>query len=538
MLKPTSAPKTASAHSTEPPEISQRPLFWLGRSSQALRLLILTTLTARLLTMPQFIESGDGLFFARGVVRYSTYEVRPHWPGYPVYIWLGQLFHLAIPDPALALHLIAVLASSLSIWPIAALTSDLRREGGGTTEQAQLCGLIAGLTWALLPLPWLSGSEIYSDGVAIFVGLVLLWLSWRGMQAGVAAGGWLLPAAVLGGLLPGVRLSYFVLLLPLVYAVWRQRGQRVFGWPLPFVTLVAVGLSGITWFGWQLAVEGGRFFEASNNHLSGHFQTWGGSLLTDPDGYTRPVRLLYLTVVYGLGGWWPEGGIPLWRLPLSLLVIGLGGLGGWRLGRRGGRVAQRLLALWLWPYLLWVLVSHDLNIARYTFPVIALLAILVGLGWPDWVGWRRLALIAALAGSLALVTVPLALDHRLSPPVGESLAVYVNTQLDPATTALLLTENTPPPAFIHIFLFERAAAHPYNAIEARQLQSETEKLEREGRTVYTPWSPGNPPTGPVDGGKWVAVARFNQPRLLDSLSDLGGAGEVWLYRHIPTAPQP
>src|SRR5689334_4798109 len=68
------------------------------------------TFLVRLLTAPAFIETREGIFYVRGVVRYSVAELRPYWPGYPVYMWLGKLFNFYTRDPIFALHLLGILS--------------------------------------------------------------------------------------------------------------------------------------------------------------------------------------------------------------------------------------------------------------------------------------------------------------------------------------------------------------------------------------------------------------------------------------------
>lgn len=76
--------------------ITSRP--WL-----LLYTLTLGTLIIRLITMPNYLEADDSIFFTRGIIHYSTLDLSPHWPDYPVYMWLGGLFHLVIiADPGQA----------------------------------------------------------------------------------------------------------------------------------------------------------------------------------------------------------------------------------------------------------------------------------------------------------------------------------------------------------------------------------------------------------------------------------------------------
>ena len=118
------------------------------------------TFALRLWTLPRFVESVDGWCFVRGVVRYSSVEARPHWPGYPLYIALGKLLALATGDAARALHLLSAAATSLTALPLMLLARDWCAAGGADTARAEEAGLVAGLLWAVVPGSWLSGNEI------------------------------------------------------------------------------------------------------------------------------------------------------------------------------------------------------------------------------------------------------------------------------------------------------------------------------------------------------------------------------------------
>jgi hypothetical protein len=311
----------------------------------------------RLATAPTFIESRDGIFFVRGVQHYSVLELRPQWPGYPVYIWLGNLFQLVLNnDPTQALHILSIVASSLCILPISALAAGWCRSNSGSTSRVQIAGFAAGLIWALLPLSWLGGSEIFSDPLALLLGLVMLWLCWQAIsiqEGKQSAGLYLVIAGLLGGFMLGVRLSYVTLLLPLLYATWLTRKNKVklkgnLTLPiLPLVVLVSIALPIILWLGWQIKAEGTHFFEAANTHLEGHYEQWGGSVTTDHNLLSRPFRFFETNLVYGLGGWLPS--TPLVRLPATIGLTALLLLGCYRLIKSPKPTALILALLWAVP---------------------------------------------------------------------------------------------------------------------------------------------------------------------------------------------
>ncbi|NWJ47262.1 MAG: DUF2723 domain-containing protein [Chloroflexi bacterium] len=487
-------------------------------------LLGLLGLVFRLLTTPDFVESRDGIFFTRGLVRYSVYEMRPHWPGYPVYLWFGSLFHWFISDPTGALHLLSVVASVLTSLPLAKVAIEWKRATGANERDVQLAGITAAVVWLLVPLSWLGGSEIFSDPLALLLGATMFWLSWRALVRSEKAWQYLLPAAALGGLMLGVRLSYVTLLLPLFYATWKNRHQKVGRWNYPALMLVVVGgllISTGLWLSWQIWLEGSRFFEATINHLNGHYSEWGGSITTDHNLLNRPVRMLETTLVYGFGGWWP--GTPWLRIlpTLALLFLSINGIK--RLLQASNRHMVILAGLWGIPYLLWILLGNDVDLARYDLPLVALICILAAIGLP----FGRLAAygaLVALAFVLGMVTVPLAWEHRESPPIGQRLVRYVNQNLNNTGTTIAINDQIP---YLIFYLQEYAPSYSSIRIQNDSLDVQVEKLTLEGRKIYITALPDSLGEG------WVPVARFCRGQYMESRGPL----EVWFYLYDPSNQQ-
>jgi len=383
----------------------------------------LVCLASHLPWAPAEPANRDGITFSDGVERYDVTSWRPHWPGYPVYILAGKAVNLLAGPPMHALTLLSVLCTAASTVLIALLARRLAEQRGVEEGEALTVGAVAALLWVLMPVSWLDGTEMFSDPLALSLTL--------GMLLALSAGERLLPlAGLLGAGVLGARLSYLFLLGPLPWVLLRctDRVAARRGW---------LGLLGgcAAWWGWQLAMDGLGWFRAGILFLQGFWGDWGGSSLTDRGALRRPVRLLMTWLRYPLGAWWP-GLAPIRLVPTVFWAVA--GVTGAR--RAWGTRTGGLLAASMGPYLLWIMFAHSVDLARYTMPFAACLAIVAANGLP-----RRPALAAAGAlgvGALLLsLSLPLARKHARITPLGIQAARTLEARLDPRQTTVLVNDR-------------------------------------------------------------------------------------------------
>jgi hypothetical protein len=518
-------PVVEERKTTEPEQSNHPSFFQTIMSVWYLHLILVFSFIGRVISMPWYIDSRDGVFFVRALDRYAVAEMRPHFPGYPVYIWFGELFQLFFPDPVKALHLLSIVASCLTIYPLALIAGEWRKRVGGDSQEVHLARFTTAGLWALVPLSLLGGSEIFSDPLALLLGLTALWLGWKALAPNV--GIWLVVAAFLGGLMIGVRLSYVVLLLPLVFVAWRKRKEH-FGKTkllnVALLSLVSVGLAVSLWLGWQFLQEGTRFYESGIKHLNGHYTSWGGSITTDKNLATRPLRFIETGVVYGIGGWWVD--TPLERIPVSIMMAFLVGFGSVRLIRAKSKqnsLAKHpliLALLWFVPYFLWLALGNDVDLARYTLPLVAMICIVSGIGLPKRLIITVPVLVVALV-SLAVVSVPLTIEHTTNSPIGEKLASYSRNNLDPAETTLFISDET-----ATLIFFAQQSAPKFQSVRLLNKTLEAQIAQYSTRKLYGTWLPGNAPDG------WHLVTRLCRGKYMESR----GVMEVGLYQYAPNLP--
>lgn len=468
---------------------------------------------ARWATRSTAFDQMDVVFFVRGVVAYSVEGQRPHFPGYPVFIWAGKAARWLFPDPLEAVHAVAVAASTLIAVPLALLAAVLRQVDGVSRGESRRAALAAAAIWMVVPGSWITGGEGFSDSLGLLFATVALWCvcrAWGGAPA------WSFLAGVLGGLTLGVRLVCATLLGPL--AVLALRDFRAPG-HLRRRTAALLGLVAgcVPWIAWQFWRDGWGLVRAGRRHLSGHFGSWGESALTDVDVWTRPLRLLRTVAVHGLGGGALDGS---WtRLAITMLFFVLCVAGAVRLWRGGGHFGA-LFALWAAGYAVYATYAHDVEYPRYSLPLTAAACVTAALGLPR--GWPGTLAAASLVGLVLNVTLPLALEHRRTPPTELQLARYMGGVAGPA---VLLNSQVSLP-MVYAFAEELAPGVRLAVAEPETVGSLAAGYRSDGHTVYATIPDASRPE------EWVAVACFQRSAIFDPRS----APEIWLFRHDPGAP--
>jgi hypothetical protein len=469
-------------------------------------------LAARLATLPRAPDVEDSVVFVRGVVRFSLTEMRPHWPGYPVYIWAGKLVNAVVGDPVLALHLVSALASVLVAWPLAWIARAWAACPSTSSVRPAWAGWAAATLWLVTPAAWVTGAQIISDPLGLLVGVCVLALCIVGERGRAAP--WI-AAAVLGGLMVGVRMVNVTMLGPLLWKAWDARRERWWGWPAPLVLLGGMALGAMPWLAWLLAdaplealISGGRY------HVGGHFGFWGGSVITDRHLALRPLIAARNLAVYGLGAGWHGESSRLVASAAWLAAVGLAtAQRPWR-----GPVA-RLVGLWAVPHLAYVFLGHDVAYPRYMLTAVALACVIGGLAasGPHRTG---VAAVAVAVAATAASSAPIAVAQERQPPVDYRMARFLSRQ---PRAAVLVTDAHRLPLYLPV----EAPEVTYELAPAREAERWRLVWEAQGRRVFSTAPPEDDPAG------WRPVAHFCRDPLIDPRFGY----DAWLFAPV-SAPAP
>jgi 4-amino-4-deoxy-L-arabinose transferase-like glycosyltransferase len=398
----------------------------------------LATIATRLPFRSHRVFNWDAVNFVLALRDYDVRLHHPHPPGYPIFVAMGRVAQLVIPDGNNALVAVAML---LSAGAVAALFLLGRELFGRTT------GIIAALYLLFSVTFWTNGAVALAyPSLALFTTLVALF-AWRCRRDGRTVPLWtplaLSAAYAIGG---GFRPDLLLFLLPLwVYAHWR----------LPFRTILLSGAIVcaivLAWFIPTIALSGGwsgywAVFRAytSNDVLKRYSVAENGTHalivnIRDTAKYTS--YALYALAL-------PVAGAVVWLLS--------------RVGaERGGRIAMRpyiwLFALWMAPMLLfytWVHIGDPGYVFTFV-PALLLIAARFTAEVPRIVRALRLRPLARIAAPalVALVIVantgiflyrPITLTAhgiRQQDRTIDGKIAYVHSHGDPATTLLISYES-------------------------------------------------------------------------------------------------
>lgn len=398
--------------------------------------MLLACVGSRLATTITYIEDPDSLRFALSVAdEYDVAALQPHFPGYPVFWAVAELFYLPTGTFSVCFSIVGGLGTAILIWGLLRLCEVPLHSVGGWSLAA---------TVFFNPLLWLMGNRYMPDllGTGWAVGTLAVLLGALPTKKTAFNERMALVGVVLTGLLAGLRLSYLPLLLvPTLLALWYSSARE---------RLVLASACGVAvWLGPMILDTGlWTLMDVAWDQTTGHFTDFGGTVQTESDLGRRVIGTVQGLWADGLGGWWPG------RNPLTVLVgagvLGTSGLGAWRLWRGEGFSNRRIwmVGACMLVYTLWMFFFQNVvHKSRHVLPLLALLLPLPAAGatalWRMKTGVLRGAVLVT-AGAYAAVTLVLVDQHRAPSAIAQAKAfVEAQTQnAEPTRVASVPLVNT------------------------------------------------------------------------------------------------
>jgi hypothetical protein len=192
--------------------------------------LALFTIVSRLPFCSQIMYHWDCINFAKALEEFNLSKEQPHPPGYILYVYLGRLANLVVPDRVNALILISIASSALAVVALFYL---------GRAIFSRRVGVISALLLASSPLFWFYGEVSLPHPLDAFLITLSAWWLYR-VMAGEHR--YVIPAAALLAVAGGFRQQTLVLMAPLaLFAMRKVKPGRL---------AVAAMVGGIMCAGW------------------------------------------------------------------------------------------------------------------------------------------------------------------------------------------------------------------------------------------------------------------------------------------------
>ena len=190
---------------------------------------------------------------------YNVPWLRPHPPGYPVYMFMGWIVEGFVGDPLRSLTLLSALLGCLTIIPFYLLIREIA---------GYKVSVVGSLLFIVNPLVWSLSEAALSDAPSMFFGVLLAWLCYRARNRDGA----FLMACVVASLAIGVRQPN-VALLPLLSfpLVYRFLETKIMRWRLLFFGSQLFVITTLAWFVPAVIISSGglsEYLEAINKQWS------------------------------------------------------------------------------------------------------------------------------------------------------------------------------------------------------------------------------------------------------------------------------
>lgn len=271
-------------------------------------IVFLGCISSRLLSTIYYIEDIDSLRFALSMVDYDVTKLQPHFPAYPVFCFFANLLYILIGRYALAFSLIG----GVSVACIIYFTLRIAK-----IESSTILGKILILVIFMNPLLWLMSNRYMPDvmGVACLLAS-LYFMSVREQNEDKSIRCYISLGYFLAGVLLGIRLSYFPLLVPLLLIQLKDSDK--------FKFIVSGFIGVLLWLIPLILITGvDSLVEAAQKQSHGHFSEFGGTISTHPTLWLRSAKIIESLWADGFGLYWSGRNLIAAFTSITLIAIAI-----------------------------------------------------------------------------------------------------------------------------------------------------------------------------------------------------------------------
>ena len=408
-----------------------------------LAVLVFICMVSRILFIGEYLEGWDSIDFALGLHDYDIAYYQPHFPGYPVYMFLCWSVHLFTDSDTLALTIPGAVLGSAVLAPLFYLAKRMFSEK---------VALLTALIYIVNPICWLQSEKALSDAVGLFFIILSAQMLFYASTSSTYTLRYLISGSVLLGLCLGVRLSYFPFIILWLYVLCTlsksNKGKiTILCGLFAFIAGLSVWLVPLACYtGFKPLMINGFSF------AFGHFGDWGGSVVTSQNIVSRFLDFMWCVFCNGLGFWCYD--TSLFRV-LPSIIMGLGIL--FYLKNARLDVKTRFITFYIAPYLIWVFFGQNLEKPRHVLPLIPVIVICISAGLTGlrdskyaYSGLRFSKhkysspyhlFIGILIVSISIISIRLVYIHKNEPVAQIQLLNYVVNNYNVAATRIYCWET-------------------------------------------------------------------------------------------------
>lgn len=329
--------------------------FWVYKidkyihQNKLLIIIFLITLLLRILYLSPWLEDWDSVQFTSALTDYSLVKHQPHPPGYILYILMGRFLNIFFRDGAYSLTLMSALFGSLAIFPLFYLTKDMF---------GKVTAFFAILIFVLTPVGWLISEVALTNIPGLFFLILLSFYIFNITKHKLV----LFYTGFLSGIILGVRFTEIPIILGLFFwASLKLKAPKYF-----FILISWMTLGTAFWIIPLLFITGFKEFVDSYtwtaNYILTHdtINTYNQSIIQM--FHTRLNNLTYLLNI----------GFTIQFIVLSIIIFLIIV---WK--KKIKNLKYQFLLIWIISYSIPLFFVYNLEVTRYTLPLLPPLVILI-----------------------------------------------------------------------------------------------------------------------------------------------------------------
>lgn len=211
--------------------------------------LFLFGLATRIPFATRMIYHSDSVRFALAMEHFDVTQMRPHAPGYFLYVALAKFIDIFINDPRVSLVSLSIAASTFAILFLYFLAGKMFGRSNG---------IIAALLLLSSPLFWFNGEMPFTYALEGLFSVIFAYCCYNII---IGERKWLLISAIVLGLATGARQNIIIMFLPLwLYTIRKCSNKNI------LISFIVFGVTCLTWFIPTILLSGGvkKYFIALN----------------------------------------------------------------------------------------------------------------------------------------------------------------------------------------------------------------------------------------------------------------------------------